>query len=329
MSKIFISYRREDSQWQTKAIYEALSGYVADPKTDIFYDLDSMTIGQNFRHQIEESVAKCDVMLVVIGQRWLKAKNAETGARRLDDPRDFVRAEVLAALDRGIPVVPVLLDGVQVPEAHELPNEINELSERQGVKIRAESFENDLGIMIKGLQLRRYINEPEVSSTKENASYRVGYSEPRRSIYDTYFRDRLGALDLLYQHYWKSLLVIAVVSVILATQLGPHWFVYLVEFFPVPLIIPLAYTKWALSRRIWWHLVIFPIWALLVSFLGLIFFGSVVHLEERDILNFDGDSGPFYALLTTPVVLSIFGKASAKFLNLFHIRYSNVNSGKK
>ena len=151
MAKIFISYRRDDSQWQTKAIYEALSRHVANPKEDIFFDLDSMTVGLNFRQQIETTVQKCDMLVAMIGRNWLAAVDPDTGRRRLDDPRDFVRAEIAAALKRNIPVVPVLLDGVAVPEADELPEDIRELSERHGVKVRADSFDNDVNHLVRGL----------------------------------------------------------------------------------------------------------------------------------------------------------------------------------
>ena len=152
MSKIFISYRRADSQWQTKAIYEKLTTIVDDPREDIFFDLDSMTVGLNFKTQIQASVEKCDVLIAMIGQKWVNEVDTETGQRRLDDPKDFVRLEVAAALNRDIPVIPVLLDGAPVPDMDELPDDIKELSERHGIKIRADSFENDVGLLLKSLE---------------------------------------------------------------------------------------------------------------------------------------------------------------------------------
>ncbi|MEN0078440.1 MAG: TIR domain-containing protein [Pseudomonadota bacterium] len=152
MAKIFISYRREDAQWQTRALYNALSRHVETPSEDIFYDLDSMTVGLNFKRQIEETVQKCDMLLAVIGRDWLTIAD-EAGNRRLDDPNDFVRLEIAAALERDIRVVPVLLDGTDVPLASALPEELRELSQRHGVKIRAESFDADAHVLVKGLGL--------------------------------------------------------------------------------------------------------------------------------------------------------------------------------
>jgi hypothetical protein len=50
------------------------------------------------------------VLIALVGKHWLSATDEE-GKRRLDQPEDFVRLEVAAALKRGIPVIPVLLDG--------------------------------------------------------------------------------------------------------------------------------------------------------------------------------------------------------------------------
>jgi hypothetical protein len=53
---------------------------------------------------------------------WSKAIDPKSNRRRLDDPRDFVRIEVGEALARGIPVVPVLMDGTAMPDIDELPD---------------------------------------------------------------------------------------------------------------------------------------------------------------------------------------------------------------
>jgi hypothetical protein len=45
----------------------------------------------------------------------------------LDDPNDFVRIEIAAALQRNIPVIPILLEGATIPKAAELPEDLKEL----------------------------------------------------------------------------------------------------------------------------------------------------------------------------------------------------------
>ena len=69
----------------------------------VFMDVAGIEAGRDFRKAIEESVANCGVLLVIMGPSWLTATNEE-GIRRLDDPADFVREEVAAALRRDIPV---------------------------------------------------------------------------------------------------------------------------------------------------------------------------------------------------------------------------------
>src|SRR5262245_66523011 len=91
------------------------------------------------RKLLHEEVAKCGVLLAVIGSNWLDARD-EHGNRRLDNPNDFVRIEIAAALQRNIPVIPILLEGARIPKATELPEDLKELSLRNGMEIRHASF---------------------------------------------------------------------------------------------------------------------------------------------------------------------------------------------
>jgi hypothetical protein len=112
MSKILISYRREDSADATGRIYDRLVQQFG--RTAVFKDVDSIPLGINFRKHLDEQVAKCDVFLAVIGPDWMGSKAGE-GTSRLDDPRDFVRIEIESALKREIPVIPVLVRGPRFP----------------------------------------------------------------------------------------------------------------------------------------------------------------------------------------------------------------------
>ena len=104
MSKLFISYRRDDSADVTGRLHDRLNSHFGEGT--IFLDTDNIPFGMDFRTCIGDAVNQCDVLLAVIGDRWLDANYAdgpEQGSRRLDDPRDFVRIEIEAALTRGIP----------------------------------------------------------------------------------------------------------------------------------------------------------------------------------------------------------------------------------
>src|SRR5262249_1919450 len=91
------------------------------------------------------------VLLAVIGPNWLDVRD-EHGNRRLDDPNDFVRIEIAAALQRSIPVIPVLLEGARIPKAIELPEDLKELALRNGMEIRHASFQDDMDRLIRGLE---------------------------------------------------------------------------------------------------------------------------------------------------------------------------------
>lgn len=133
MAKILISYRREDSAYPAGTIRDQLAARFGRP--NVFMDIDSIPFGQDFRTHIERGVANCDFLIAVIGKTWLMASDA-TGARRLDDPSDFVRVEIEAALARDIPVIPVLVENVSAPNADQLPESIRALAYRNAIPIR-------------------------------------------------------------------------------------------------------------------------------------------------------------------------------------------------
>src|SRR3984957_517102 len=115
---IFVSYRRNDSQGEAGRLFDDLVTHFGEQK--VFMDVAGIEEGRDFSKAIEESVANCDVLLVIMGPSWLTATNEE-GIRRLDDPADFVRKEVAAALRRDIPVIPVLVRCPHMPRVEQLP----------------------------------------------------------------------------------------------------------------------------------------------------------------------------------------------------------------
>lgn len=149
--KIFISYRRTDSQLQARLLRQCVEKYVKP--ANVFMDVHSIPEGVDFANFIGSTIEQCDLMFVLIGPNWLEARG-ETGQRRLDEPGDFVRNEISAGLRRsGLRVIPLLLDGATVPEAGALPADIAQLPKRNGHKVRAESFESDVDILLRRLGL--------------------------------------------------------------------------------------------------------------------------------------------------------------------------------
>jgi hypothetical protein len=137
---IFISYRREDTSGYAGRVFDLLSDHFGRERT--FMDLDTIRGGDDFTVVIEEKVANCDVLLAVIGPKWLSCVGVE-GTRRLDQADDFVRLEIANAIERGVRVVPVLVGGGAMPQQDELPPDLRPLALRQAVELRDAYFRAD------------------------------------------------------------------------------------------------------------------------------------------------------------------------------------------
>ncbi len=149
MRAIFISYRRDDAEGQAGRLFDDLTKQFGDDA--VFMDVAAIEPGRDFRRAIDQHVASCGVLLALIGKHWLTATN-ESGARRLDDPTDFVRLETASALKRDIPVVPVLVQGAGMPRAQDLPEDLKELSFRNGVELTHARWDSDLEVLLKALR---------------------------------------------------------------------------------------------------------------------------------------------------------------------------------
>ena len=150
---VFLSYRREDSADVAGRIYDRLAQ--AFGHDQVFKDVDSIPLGVDFREHLQQMVGRCDVLLAVIGDEWLGA-GGSPGSSRLDDPKDFVRIELEGALDRGIPVIPVLVRGAAVPREDQLPSTLSTLTYRSGLAVRADpDFHRDMDRLVEGV--RRYV----------------------------------------------------------------------------------------------------------------------------------------------------------------------------
>ncbi len=134
MPRIFLSYRREDS----RLMATVLSGKLAERfgRQSVFVDVDSIPAGADFRKHLVNAVEQCDVLLALIGSKWLEASDSR-GQSRLGNPADFVRIEIESALSRDIPVIPVLIDGVPMPREDELPPELKEFAFRNALEIHS------------------------------------------------------------------------------------------------------------------------------------------------------------------------------------------------
>lgn len=118
MPKVFISYRREDSQDIAGRIYDRLAAHYGG--RNVVYDVDAVPLGVDFRTYLDDQVRLCDVLLAIIGRDWLTVVD-QNDKRRLDSPRDYLRIEIESAKAHGIPLIPVLVRRASVPADTDLP----------------------------------------------------------------------------------------------------------------------------------------------------------------------------------------------------------------
>lgn len=138
---IFISYRRDDTRADARSIYQRLQRTFGAKK--LFMDVDTIERGRDFRSVIDAYLANSAAMLVLIGRNWL-GPSTDTNVRRINDSTDFVSVEISTALRRDIAVIPVLVDGAQMPQSQDLPAEIRPLAFRQAARITHENFSTDM-----------------------------------------------------------------------------------------------------------------------------------------------------------------------------------------
>ena len=128
---IAISYRRQDSSPVAGRLYDRLQAEFG--KGSVFMDFDSIPYGVDFREHIKQTLQRAKVVVAIIGPEWSGGK--ELSNRRIDDPTDFVRLEVASALENGIPIIPVLVNNTPMPEAKNLPPELEGLAFRNGLAL--------------------------------------------------------------------------------------------------------------------------------------------------------------------------------------------------
>ena len=167
-----MNYRRSDSEGEAGRLFDELTLHFS--QQSVFMDVSAIEPGRDFRKAIDQSVATCSILLAIIGQEWLRSTDAG-GARRLDDPNDFVRIELASALRRDIPVVPVLVRGAKMPQVEQLPDDLKELAYRNAVELTHARWKSDVQVLIQSL--RPHLDE---SCTDVTAATGAGEKETVR-----------------------------------------------------------------------------------------------------------------------------------------------------
>src|SRR5215471_2152615 len=116
MSKIVLSYRRSDSEAMTGRIHDYLVEHYGDDF--VFMDNHDIPLGVDFRAYISDVIHGADLLLAIVGRKWLGRRG---GGNRIKDERDPVRAELEAAMKAKLPIIPILVDDAGMPKPNDLP----------------------------------------------------------------------------------------------------------------------------------------------------------------------------------------------------------------
>lgn len=171
--RVFLCYRRGDSRH--------IAGRLADRLTQlgrvqVFMDVDSMHPGDDFPEAIAKAVSSCSILLAVIGPNWLTVCDTY-GRRRLDNPDDWIRQEIRAALIRDIRVIPVLVDEAQMPTVVDLPADLAGLARRNAVRVDHETFATDIRRLLDAVE--HELRPPQVTRATARHQAEAG---PRPTI---------------------------------------------------------------------------------------------------------------------------------------------------
>jgi hypothetical protein len=146
--KIFISYRRSDTIVYAGRLRADLAQRFGAEQ--VFMDFDNIRPGEEFKEVIERAVRSCDILIAIIGNHWFGGTDGNIS--RLDDPKDYVRQEIVAALDRRIPVIPILVQNAPLPKTEHLPKQLEPLLRHQALDIGDQRWDYDVGLLIKSIE---------------------------------------------------------------------------------------------------------------------------------------------------------------------------------
>jgi len=146
---VFLSYRQQDTAPYARLLHLQLRERFPDVR--VFMDLDSIEPGLDFAEVIREAVDSCAVLVALIGRQWATLAD-DQGRRRLDDPDDWVRVEIQAALERGVRVIPVLVDGVRPLRPEQLPAGLRKLARLNVLDLSYGRYEYDAARLLDLIQ---------------------------------------------------------------------------------------------------------------------------------------------------------------------------------
>jgi hypothetical protein len=177
-SRIFVSYRREDTAGHVLALIPRLREHFGADR--VFKDTDSIAPGQDFVATIKKELESCSVLLAIIGKEWLTIQDVRNNRRRLDDPDDFLRLEVGTALNnQNILVIPVLVGRAAMPPVEQLPPDLANLARRNAIELSDIRWESDLDRLVKAIE--QALGKQSVKSAPTRGAASRMANKPTRS----------------------------------------------------------------------------------------------------------------------------------------------------
>jgi TIR domain len=149
MTGIFISYRREDSGPYAGRLCDALVSHFGHD--NVFFDVDTIAPGEDFREVIQQTCSSCKILLAVIGRQWATICD-KNGKVRLDNKNDTLRIEIASALKNGLRIIPVLVGGAEMPDENLLPEDLQALVYRNALDVSDKRFHQDIQILVDTLK---------------------------------------------------------------------------------------------------------------------------------------------------------------------------------
>jgi hypothetical protein len=152
-NNVFLSYRREETAHVAGRIYDYLEREFGTGQ--VFFDVEGIPIGGDFRHHIRAALIKSQALIVVIGQRWAARfrQSADWLSWRAARTIDYVRIEIELALDHNVRIIPVLVDGANMPRERQMPAKISQICYYQAAPIRAGlDFRTDMARVLDAIK---------------------------------------------------------------------------------------------------------------------------------------------------------------------------------
>jgi pterin-4a-carbinolamine dehydratase len=173
---VFVSYRRDDVASEARAVRDAIDRAFGEHAT--FFDT-STALGAEWPTEIQRALSRCKIVLAVIGPNWIRTAD-RWGCRRIDDESDWVRQELATAFRLQKRVVPVLVDGAELPPVQALPAPLKELPTRQAIELRRDFWDHDVRLLV--VQLHEANSEGRPSEEEEVGPYPIMRTRPPAAL---------------------------------------------------------------------------------------------------------------------------------------------------